>query len=125
MNQADFQTLLPVMVLTVWAALLLIVDLFIDKEKKWMTALLAAVGLAGTMAISLIQVGQTETGFSEMVVLDGFSTFVSILLLFSGLTGNCAMASILGKMPWNQLEQNFCASCSSTNTCMGKPGRGT
>ena len=87
MNQADFTTLLPVMVLTVWAALLLLVDLFIDKEKKWITAILAALGLAITMSISLIQVGQTETGFSGMVVLDGFSTFVNILLLFSGLMG--------------------------------------
>ncbi len=87
MNQADFQTLLPVMVLTVWAALLLIVDLFISKEKKGITAILAAIGLALTMGLSLSQTGLTSLGFSGLVVLDGFSTFVSILLLFSGLMG--------------------------------------
>ena len=87
MNQADFQTLLPVIVLTVWALALLLVDLFVSKEKKWITALLAAVGLALTMGLSLSQTGQTSLGFSGMVVLDGFSTFVSILLLFSGLMG--------------------------------------
>ena len=85
MNQVDFITLLPVIVLIVWALALLLADLFIPKERKGLTAILAAAGLALTMGISLIQTGQTSVGFNGMVVLDGFSTFVSVLLLFSGL----------------------------------------
>ncbi len=87
MTQADLYTLLPIIVLTVWALALLLMDLFIPKERKGLTAILAAAGLALTMGISLTQTGQTSVGFNGMVVLDGFSTFISILLLFSALMG--------------------------------------
>ena len=85
MNQADFYTLLPIIVLSAWAALLLIADLFIPDEKKGITAVLSAAGLALTMGLTLSQTGQTIKGFSGLVILDGFSTFVNTLLLFSGL----------------------------------------
>ncbi|MBT3190846.1 MAG: NADH-quinone oxidoreductase subunit N [Anaerolineae bacterium] len=85
MNQADFYSLLPLIVLTAWSALLLIADLFIANEKKSITAVLAAAGLAITMGLSLSQTGQVVLGFNGLVILDGFSTFVNTLLLFSGL----------------------------------------
>jgi NADH-quinone oxidoreductase subunit N len=56
MTQTDFTTILPVILLTVWACVLLLVDMFIPKNRKGLTALLAAVGLALTMGFSLIQV---------------------------------------------------------------------
>ena len=85
MNQADFYSLLPIIVLTTWSALLLIVDLFIDDKKKGITAVLAAAGLALAMGLTLSQTGQVVKGFNGMIILDGFSTFVNTLLLFSGL----------------------------------------
>lgn len=98
MNQADFQTLLPVIVLTVWAILLLIADLFVDQEKKGITAFLAAAGIALTLGINISQLGQTGTGFSGMVALDGFSTFVNGILLFSGLMGIAVAYHYLKRM---------------------------
>ena len=83
----DFYTILPYIILTVWACVLLIVDLFIPKGRKGITALLAAVGLAGALGYSITQVGIESTGFAGMVTLDGFSTFANILLLASGLFG--------------------------------------
>ena len=85
MPPLNFSVILPLLVLTVWACLLLLVDLFI--KNKGVTALLAALGLAVCLGITISQVGLTETGFSGMVVLDGFSTFVNALLLLSGLLG--------------------------------------
>lgn len=87
MTQADFYTLLPLIVLTVWATALLLVDLFIPTDRKGLTALLAAAGLALTIGFTLAQTSQTSFGFNGMVVLDGFSTFINILLLFTGLMG--------------------------------------
>jgi len=87
MTQADFYTILPLTLLTVWACVLLLVDLFIPQERKGITALLSAVGLALTLGFTLAQIGQESTGFNGMVVLDGFSTFVNALLLVSGLLG--------------------------------------
>jgi NADH-quinone oxidoreductase subunit N len=83
----DYQVLTPYILLTVWACVLLLVDLFIPKERKSLTALLAALGLAVTLGFTLSQIGIEQTGFYSMVVLDGFSTFVNALLLLSGILG--------------------------------------
>ena len=80
-------TIWPLIFLTVWACVLLLVDLFIPKERKGITALLAALGLAFTLGFTLAQTGMQQTGFQGMVVADGFSTFVNALLLVSGLLG--------------------------------------
>ena len=87
MTPADFYTVLPLTLLTVWACVLLLVDLLIPKERKGVTALLAALGLALTLGFTLSQVGRENLGFNGMVVLDGFSIFVNALLLVSGLLG--------------------------------------
>jgi len=87
MTQSDLSTILPLTILTVWACVLLLVDLLIPKTRKGITALLSALGLAVTLGYTLSQVGQEIIGFGGMVVLDGFSTFVNILLLVSGLLG--------------------------------------
>ena len=83
----DFYILLPLIILVAWACALLLADLFIPKERKSITAFLAALGLAVTLGFSLTQVGREGTGFNGMVTLDGFSTFTSALILISGLLG--------------------------------------
>jgi NADH-quinone oxidoreductase subunit N len=83
----DFYTLLPFTILAAWASLLLIVDLFIPGNRKSVTAFLAALGLAVALGYAVTQTGVTASGFGGMVALDGFSTFVNILLLASGLFG--------------------------------------
>ena len=87
LSPTDYKVLTPYIILTVWACILLLVDLFIPKDRKDITALLAALGLAVTLSYTLIQIGEEATGFNDMVVLDGFSTFVNALLLVSGLLG--------------------------------------
>jgi len=87
MTQVDFYVLLPLIILVIWACALLLVDLFIPKERKWLTAMLAAFGLALTLGFTISQLGRENTGFSGMVVLDGFSVFVNALLLLTGLLG--------------------------------------
>lgn len=81
----NFQVILPLTVLTIWATLLLLVDLFI-KDKR-ITALLAAFGLALALGLTLSQIGYFASGFNNSVVVDGFSTFLSALILLSGLLG--------------------------------------
>jgi len=84
----DFQTILPLIILTVWACALLLVDLFVPKTQKWITAALAAAGLAVTLGVTLAQIGRpASTGFNGMVAQDGFSTFLNALQLVSGLLG--------------------------------------
>ena len=89
MTQANLSlsAIAPLTLLTVWACVLLLVDLFIPKERKGITALLSALGLALTLGFTLAQIGQQNTALYNMVVVDGFSTFVNALLLVSGLLG--------------------------------------
>ncbi len=85
MTRSDLYTILPTLLLVAWACLLLLVDLFIPKGRKSWTALLAAVGLAGALGITLAQAGLDLSAFGGMVVLDGFSSFLNVLFLASGL----------------------------------------
>ena len=87
LNADDYTTLLPLIILTGWACVLLFLDLFIPKDRKSITAFLAALGLAVTLGFTISQIGQENSGFHGMVVLDGFSTFANVLLLICGLFG--------------------------------------
>ncbi len=87
LTSTDYEVLTPYILLTVWACVLLLVDLFVSKGRKGITALLSALGLAVTLGFTLAQIGKEQVGFNNMVVLDGFSTFVNALLLVSGLLG--------------------------------------
>jgi len=88
LNPKDFEVIQPLTFLTLWGCVLLLVDLFIPKGRKGITALLSAVGLGITLGLTFIQIGmESHTAFSDMVVLDGFAIFVNALLLVSGLLG--------------------------------------
>ena len=52
----DFFTLIPYLILTVWACLLLLVDLFIPKGRKGITAFLAALGLVTGIIFAVPQI---------------------------------------------------------------------
>lgn len=87
LTSADYATVWPLLFLSVWACALLLVDLFIPKERKGITALLAAIGLVITLILTVTQIGDGLTGFERMVVIDGFAVFVNSLLLITGLLG--------------------------------------
>lgn len=78
-------TLLPIIIVVIWATLLLIVDLFIPRERKSLTALLAGLGLVVSMVVTVARLDQTGSAFNGMAVIDGFASFLFVLFLFSGL----------------------------------------
>lgn len=87
MSPEDFSIIWPLIFLTLWGCVLLLVDLFIPKERKGITALLSALGLLITLVLTVFQIGAGKTGFNGMAVIDGFAVFVNALLLVSGLLG--------------------------------------
>ncbi|GJQ52434.1 MAG: NADH-quinone oxidoreductase subunit N [Anaerolineaceae bacterium] len=98
MTLSDFTTILPVAILAVWACALLVADLFIPKDRKGVTALLAALGLAISLGYTLSQIGDERLGFSGMVALDGFSIFLNALILVCGLLGVALAYDYLKRM---------------------------
>ena len=84
MNSTDLWAILPILVLTGWTCVLLLLDLFIPQRHKAWTAVLAALGLIATMVATILQAGQVRIGFNSMVVADGFAVFLNLLFLGSG-----------------------------------------
>lgn len=82
---ANLIKILPLCIVIVWACVLLLVDLFIPKERKAWIAVLAAIGLLVAMGFSIAQTGVDTEAFGGMLVVDGFSQFLTILVLGSGL----------------------------------------
>lgn len=95
---SDLYTILPVMIVVGWAVLLLVVDLWIPKQHKGITAFLAVLGLAVSFGFSLAESGSTAIAFNNMVVVDGFSSFLHIIFLVSGITAIALAYDYLKRM---------------------------
>jgi NADH-quinone oxidoreductase subunit N len=87
MTRTDIFAILPLLVLAGWTTLLVILDLFIPKSRKGITALLAVLGLALGLGLSISQFGHQSTAFNGMVMVDGFAVFLWVIILASGLLG--------------------------------------
>ena len=98
MNLDNLIAILPLAVLIFWAVLILLVDLWIPKERKSITAILTAVGLALSLALTLVQNGRTTQAFSGMVVVDGFAIFLNVIFLASGLAAVALAYDYLKRM---------------------------
>ena len=72
MTQSDLNTILPTVILIVWACLLLLVDLFIPRGRKGWTALLAALGLAVALGLTLAYAGREQAAafFAIIIILN-------------------------------------------------------
>jgi NADH-quinone oxidoreductase subunit N len=80
---ANLAKIWPLIIIIIWACALLLVDLFIPKDKKAWTAILAAVGMLVAMGFSIAQTGVDTEAFGGMLAIDGFSQFLTILVLGS------------------------------------------
>jgi NADH-quinone oxidoreductase subunit N len=85
MTVKDFLSILPILILVVWASALLLVDAFTKRTR--LTTILAAAGLVIAFCFTVAQTGQSYTGFKGMVSVDGFTVFLNGLFLVSGLAG--------------------------------------
>lgn len=100
----DIYSILPVMIVAGWALLLLVVDLWIPRNRKGITALLAAVGLSIALGFVLASSGSTILSFNQMVVLDGFASFMQVLFLVSGMAAVALAYDYIQRMNINHGE---------------------
>ena len=82
---ANLAKILPLVIVVLWACALLLVDLFIPKDRKVWTPILASVGMLVAIGFSIAQTGVDTEAFGGMIRVDGFSQFLTILVLGSGL----------------------------------------
>jgi NADH-quinone oxidoreductase subunit N len=84
-NSSDLQTSLPLIVLTAWASLLLLVVVFYKQSRSGLVPLLSVLGLLAVAIAILQQFGQEAQAFGGMFVVDGFSAAIDLLLVLAGL----------------------------------------
>jgi len=79
--------ILPLVILAVWAFILLLLDVFLFKDKIEWTAGLSAIGILVSLGFVLARLGHVDVAFGGMIIVDEFSHFISVILLISGLAG--------------------------------------
>lgn len=85
MDWQDFLSVLPFIIIAGWATLLLLVDLWIPANRKWITAGLAALGLIAAIVAVISRFGVESEAFDGMIIVDGYSSFFQLLFLGVGL----------------------------------------
>jgi NADH-quinone oxidoreductase subunit N len=98
MNVQDLYAISPLIVLVTWATLLILVDVYIIRDRNGGTPILAALGLLVAMGFAIAQTGQQYTAFNGMAVVDGFAIFLQVLFLGSGLVGIALAYNYLQRM---------------------------
>ncbi len=96
-NSSDLLTALPLIFLLGWASLLLLVAVFV-KGRPSIIPILSAFGLLITAILAWPSLGTQSTAFGGMLVVDGFSTFVTLLLVISGLLTIAISSAYLKRM---------------------------
>lgn len=87
LNPSDYYSILPALTLTILASILLLVDVFLPKGNKSITAVLSAGALLVTIAVTSTSMQSKIVGFYGMIARDGFSDFLGILFAVTGLLG--------------------------------------
>ena len=98
LSSSDFLSILPLTILAIWASVLLVVDLFIPGPRKTWTAILSALGLLVTLVLTALLPGPGKLTFGGMISADGFASFLSIVVLASGMLGIALSYDYLKRM---------------------------
>jgi len=75
----DLLSILPVLILSGWAMVLLVVELFIPKERSALIGWLSVVGLVGALIALAVLWNKAWSGFGGMVMLDGPAAFIGLV----------------------------------------------
>jgi NADH-quinone oxidoreductase subunit N len=84
-NSGDLLILLPQIILVTWACILLLVIVFNRDAAKGFAPAASAIGLVVAAIFVIPQFGTEKEAFGGMYVVDGFSTFISLLIILGGL----------------------------------------
>ncbi len=104
MSETDFLQILPAAFLALWAVLILLVDLWLPLEKKGWTVLLAAIGLAVSLGLSLSQKVTGLTAFGGMITVDRMAIFFNSFFTLAGLLSMALAVDYLRRMKINHSE---------------------
>jgi NADH-quinone oxidoreductase subunit N len=102
MSAPDLLPALPFLIISAWAILLLMFDLFV--ERKGAIAILAAAGVAVALLAVIVRFGSEQVAFDGMIVADSFSDFLQIVILATALLGIAVAYDYLRRMDMERGE---------------------
>jgi NADH-quinone oxidoreductase subunit N len=73
----------PTLVLLAAAVLVLILDLLPPRHDKTHLAVVSLAGVVGALLVALTRWGHDQRGFRDMVVLDNYALFVSVVICYA------------------------------------------
>jgi NADH-quinone oxidoreductase subunit N len=83
----DLLAIIPLLVVLVSTLVIILVDLIIPDQKKWLTAYLTALCLAIALILAIVWPADGTIAFNGMLRNDGFARYLNILFLASGIAG--------------------------------------
>jgi NADH-quinone oxidoreductase subunit N len=104
LSDLNIAATLPVTLLAFGACIFLLVDLFIPKERKYITAWLTAVGISVSLVLSLLMLtdvinwGEGKETFFGLFIADQFSHAVDVAALITALLGVMVAYNYLNKI---------------------------
>jgi len=102
MSTSDLLPALPFLIISVWAIVLLMVDLFVSN--KGTIAILSAVGVTLALVAVIARFGSDQIAFDGMIVADTFSDFLQIVILATALLGIAVAYDYLRRMDMERGE---------------------
>ena len=77
----DYHAIAPELVLAGTIFLVLLVDLFLRRERKWLAMPLSFIGVAGSLAAALTLIGSVRRTFGGAYVVDNFALLFKVFFL--------------------------------------------
>ena len=84
-TSAEYVRILPEIILTLVATLIVFLEAVLDDDQKGIFAPLTVLGLAGAFAGAIAAYGQEGPAFHDMLMIDGFATFFRVLVIGVGV----------------------------------------
>ena len=120
---------LPVSLLALGACIFMIVDLFIPKDRKYLTAWLSAAGIGVSLLIALlsltdvIDLGGDRESFYGMYVADKFTDTINVIALVTALLGVMVAYNYLNRIGRQRGEYYYLLLFTTTGAMfMGAAG---
>ncbi len=85
MSDLNLIATLPLLFLSTWACGLLLVSLWIPKDRTHISGWLACLGLIVTIVLVVFSPEVPQEAFGGMLAIDGFSMLLHLLFLGSGI----------------------------------------
>src|SRR5262245_48911076 len=84
-TSAEYLRVLPEIVLTLFGALIMLLEAVLSDRRKGVFAPLSVLGLAAALAATLAAQSDSGSAFHDMLIVDGFATFFRVLVIGVGL----------------------------------------